>query len=234
MATYREIVSRIQNSLNTLTKDTFIPRRFILSVFKSKAEFFMAQKLYDKTLFRETSLFKWISCITMIEDDIIKCDKMEFKRCKSLMKSKKKLPKLLWSKYGSSIILVTNLDGTKNYDLISQTDYLNLIRRPNSEKFKGKYAILYPDNILYIPDSEVKKINVLIYTLDEKADDISDCDDCEDCNDCESYWDKEVSISDKMREVVFQETLKEVAMRVQIPLDANDNMDPNQKSQTVQ
>lgn len=230
MATYREIVSRIENSLNSLTKDTFIPRRYILSVFKSKAEFFMAQKLFDKTLFRETSLFKWVNCVQMVEEDVIKCGKLEFKRCKSLMKSKKKLPKVLWSKYGSSVILVTTIDGEKEYKLISQVDYMNLLKRPNSEKFIGKYALIYPDNYLYIPDSEVKMVNILMYTLDEKSDDSSDC---KDCDDCESYWDKEVSISDKIREVVIQETLKEVSMRLQVPKDENSNMDSNQKSATV-
>lgn len=218
---YREIVSRIQNSLNTLAKDTFIPRRFILSVFKSKAEFLMAQKLYDKTLFRETNLFKWINCVTMIEDDIVKCDKIEFKRCKSLMKSKKKLPKLLWSKYGASVLLVTNIDGTKEYKLISQADYINLVNRRNADKFLGKYAILYPDNHLYIPDSDVKAVNVLVYTLDEKSSDTSDCKDCEEC---QSYWDTEIEISDKIREVVMQETLKEISLRLQIPKDENDDL----------
>ena len=226
MATYREIVSRIENSLNSLTKDTFIPRRYILSVFKSKAEFFMAQKLFDKTLFRETSLFKWVNCVQMVEEDVIKCGKLEFKRCKSLMKSKKKLPKVLWSKYGSSVILVTTIDGEKEYKLISQVDYMNLLKRPNSEKFIGKFAIII-DDYLYLPDSEIKMVNILIYTLDEKADDLSDC---KECDDCESYWDKEVLISDKIREVVIQETLKEVSMRLQIPKDENPNSDSNIKS----
>lgn len=229
MATYREIVSRIENSLNSLTKDTFIPRRYTLSVFKSKAEFFMAQKLFDKTLFRETSLFKWVNCVQMVEEDMIKCGKLEFKRCKSLMKSKKKLPKVLWSKYGSSVILVTTIDGEKEYKLISQVDYMNLLKRPNSEKFIGKFAIII-DDYLYLPDSEIKMVNILIYTLDEKADDLSDC---KECDDCESYWDKEVLISDKIREVVIQETLKEVSMRLQVPLDSNPNLDPNEKGKTI-
>ncbi|MDR1019036.1 MAG: hypothetical protein LBM02_10100 [Lachnospiraceae bacterium] len=190
----------------------------------------MAQKLFDKTLFRETSLFKWINCVELIEEDVIKCGKLEFKRCKSLMKSKKKLPKTLWSKYGSSIILVTTIDGEKEYKLISQVDYMNLLKRPNNDKFKGKWAIIYPDNYIYLPDSEVRMVNILMYTLDEKADDSSDC---KDCSDCESYWDKEVSISDKVREVVIQETLKEIAMRIQIPKDENPNLDSNQKSATV-
>jgi len=229
--TYREIASRIQNGLNTLVKDTFIPRRYILSVFKSKAEFFMAQKLYDKTLYRETSLFKWINCITMLDEDAVKCNNVEFRGCKELVKSKKKLPKLLWSRYGSSIFMVSNIDGSKEYTLISQKDYLNIVKRAHSDKFLGNYAILYPDNHLYIPDSTVRKVNVLMYTLDETADDASDCEYSENC---ESYWDKEILISDKIREVVIQETIKEVSMRLQIPVDANSNLDANQKSQTVQ
>ena len=223
---YREIVSRVENSLNALAKDTFIPRRYILSVYKSKAGFLMAQKLYDKSLFRETNLFKWINCITMIEDDIVKCDKIEFKRCHNLMKSKNKLPKLLWSKYGASVFLVTNIDNSKEYKLITQSDYINLKNRRNADKFLGGYAILYPDNHIYIPDSEVKSINVLVYTLDEKADETSDCGDCKECI---NYWDTEINISDKIDEVVMQETIKEIAMRLQIPLDAKDNLNPNEK-----
>ena len=226
---YRELISRIENGLNALTKDMFIPRRYILSVFKSKAEFYMAQKLFDKTLYRESNLFKWINCVEMIEDDIIKCDKVEFKRCESLMKSKKKLPKLLWSRYGSSIIMVTNLDHSKKYNIITQSDYIVLKSRPNSEKFLGNYAI-YIDGYLYIPDSTVKSINILLYTMDEKADDISNC---KDCKDCESYYDKELLVSDKIREAVIQETLKEISTRIQIPKDENPNLDSNQKSQTI-
>lgn len=225
--TYKEIVSRIQNSLNTLAKDTFIPRRFILSVFKSKAEFLMAQKLYDKTLYRETNLFRWVNCITMIEDNIVKCDKIEFKRCNSLMKSKKKLPKLLWSRYGASIFLVTNIDSSKEYKLISQSDYINLVNRKNASKFLGKYAILYPDNHIYIPDSEVKSVNVLLYTLDEKTDEVSDC---ADCKECINYWETEIQVSDKILEVVIQETLKEITLRLQIPKDELDNLSSLEKN----
>lgn len=230
--TYREIISRIQNDLNSLTKDTYIPRRYILSVFKSKAEFLMTQKFYDKSIYRETNIFKWYSCVTMVEEDTFKCNKIELKRCKSIMKSKKKLPKLLFSRYGSSINLILNIDGSKEYKLITQTDYANMLKRANSDKFLGKFAIIYPDNHLYIPDSNVKKVDILLYTLDEKADDISDCEDNNQEN-CECYYDREVLISDKIRDVVIQESIKEISMRLQIPKDENSNMDSNIKSQSI-
>lgn len=226
--TYLEIVSRIQNHLNTLNKDMFIPRRFILSVVKSKGEFLMAQRFNEKSIFRETNLYEWLNCIKMTEVDTVKCGKIEFQTCDTAMKSKKKLPKLLWSRYGSSLIMVTNIDNSKQYEVITQTSYLNYKKMKGFDKFKGKYAILYPDGHLWIPDSTVKIINALVYTLDETASDICECDDTSD--NCQSYWDKEFNIPDKIREVAIQEALKDITVRLQIPKDENPQGDSNLKS----
>ena len=227
IVTYKEIVSRIQNNLNTLGKDMFIPRRFILSVFKSKAEFLMAQKFYDKSLFRETNLFKWIECIEMEEINAVTCNNIELQSCQTLMRSVKKLPKLIWTRYGSTALMVTNVDGSKNYTIISHSYYQTIRNKRNFDKFKGTFAIVYPDNKIVIPDVYVSRINVLLYTLDEKYD---NCD-CDGKSDCKSYWDKEFEISDKVIEVAFQETLKEVSMRIQIPKDELPDGDSNQKTQ---
>lgn len=233
--TYNEIVSRIQNNLNTLNKDMYIPRRFILSVFKSKAEFLMAQKFHDKSLFRETNLFRWIDCIDMEEIDHVRCGKIELQTCNIVMSSKCKLPKLLWTRYGSTALMVTNIDHSKEYKIISHSYYQSLKKTKNFEKFKGTFAIIYPDNKIVIPDSTVKKINVLLYTLDEKADDISNCDsNGSSSSGCQSYWEKELEISDKIAEVALQETLKEVMMRIQVPADENPNNDSNIKSREQQ
>ena len=227
--TYKEIVSRIQNNLNTLNKDMFIPRRFILSVFKSKAEFLMAQKFYDKSLFRETNLFKWIECIEMEEISPSTCPNVELRSCETLMRSVKKLPKLLWTRYGSTVLMVTNIDHSKTYTLISHSYYQTIKNKRTFDKFKGTFAIVYPDNKIVIPDTYVSRINVLLYTLDEKFDDISEC--CDENTRCQSYWEKEFEISDKVSEVALQETLKEVSMRIQIPKDELPDGDSNQKTQ---
>lgn len=229
--TYREVVSRIENTLNSVNKDGYIPRRYILSVFKSKGTFLMSQKLHDKSLYRETSLFKWINCVQLVEEDSIKCDKIELKRCESLMRTSKKLPELVWSKYGPSIIMITNIDGSREYKLIDSKVYSLLKKRKGFEQFKGKYAVIYPDNYLYIPDSKIKAINIMVLSLDEKLDDASECEGCN--KDCKNYWDTEVTISDKLLEVVISETLKEIVMRLQIPRDENPNLDSNEKSRVV-
>lgn len=231
--TYNEIVSRIQNTLNSASKDMYIPKRFILSVFKSKAEFFLIQKLDSKELFRENNLYKWIECVDMEEINSKKCGKVELQRCNTLMKTCKKLPKLIWGKYGSSIGMVTNMDDSKEYDLITQSYYNSIRKNKNFDKFKGNFAILYPDNHLYIPDSQVKKINIMLYSLDETSEDLQNCEN-EFESDCRSYWEKEFDLMEKISEIVISETIKEISMRLQIPKDSNDNLDPNIKSKEQQ
>lgn len=235
--TYNEVVSRIQNHLNTLAKDTFIPRRFILSVVKSKGEFLMAQKFNDKSLFRETNLFKWVRCISLEEVDTVKCGRIELQKCATAMVSKKKLPKLIWSRYGASVLMVTNLTEDKTYTVISPLQYSNMRKKRGFEKFMGKYAVIYPDGKIAIPDSTVTKINVLLYSLDEKLNDASDCDDCNDDENeggCKSYWDTEFDIPTKIREVAIQEALKDISLRLQVPKDENPQGDSNIKSREQQ
>lgn len=230
MKTYREIVGDIQELFNSTAKDTYIPRRLILSILKTNIKDFMSKKLNDKSLFRELNIFDWIECIDMVEDDIVKCPVIEFRRCNSLMKSKKPLPTLIWSRFGASIMAVTNIDESKKYDLISNLDYINLKKRKNFEKFKGKYAILGSDNHIYIPDSEVQVINVLLFSLDENK---FDCSSCSSDDECKSYWDTELNIPDKILSPSIDATIAKVSMRVQIPKDENPDLDSNIKSQTI-
>lgn len=223
---YNSIVSRIQQTLNSLTKDTYIPRRYILSVFKAKAESFMAQKFHDKSLFRETSLYEWIDCVCMEEVPPRKCG-VELKKCDTVMRSKHELPGMIWSRYGPSLITVTTIDGDKDYEIISHSYYSDIRNSPNFDKFKGNYAIVYPDNRLYIPDNTVRKVNVLIYSLDEKKNTLSECGSADNSVDCTNYWDTTIELSSKLSEAIFQETLREISMRLGIPFDADENNNPN-------
>ena len=226
---YGEIVSRIQNTLNSVNKDVYIPRRYILSIFKSKAEFLMAQKFYDKSLYRETNLYDWLECVDMEQMDRVLCNSIQLDNCEKAVRTKKKLPKLIWTRYGSTILMVTNIDHSKEYKLVTQAYYNTLKSKKNFNKFRGNFAIVYPDNRLVIPDSTVKKINILLYSLDETSNELSNCSDSSNVF-CGSYWDKLVTLSDKVGEVAIQETLKEVTLRMQIVPDENPQGDANIKS----
>lgn len=225
--TYNEVISRIQNTFNALNKDSYIPKRYILSVLKSKAEFIMSQKFNDKSLFRETNLFTWLNCVEMKEVDTYKCGVVEIEDCGKVMQTKIELPNLIWSRYGASILMVTNITNSKKYQLISPSEFLNLKDRSNFDKFRGKYAILYPDNKIIIPDNTVKKINVLLYTLDEKIISYNNCDGS---NDCKSYYEADFNVPDKLKETVIQEAIKEISLRIQIPKDEVPSGNSNEKT----
>ena len=232
MATYNEIVSRLELDLNSLSKDSRIPRRYILKTFKDTAEFFISQKLYDKSLFREMDMYKWIRCIKFKSENYISCGKIAFERCNSLMKSVKKVPKILSSKFGYAVLLITNIDNSKKYNIISMNDYINMANRPNFNKFKGKYIIFDADGYLYIPDSSIKLLNMLVITLDEKSEEFGECD--KECNDCINYWDMNIDIPAKLNELIYNETFNKLVRRLNIPKDENDDLDNFQKSKTIQ
>jgi hypothetical protein len=223
--TYNEAVSMIQEAFNAVSKDTYIPRRFILSVLKSKADILMAQRFNDKSLFRETNLYKWVRCISLEEVDTVRCGKVELQKCSTAMVSVKCLPKLIWSRYGASILMVTNITDDKEYTLTTPDEYIEKRKRRGFEKFMGRYAIVYPDGKIAIPDSTVKKINVLLYTLDENADDCSECSDEKDS--CKNYWDSEFNVPDKLRDIAIAQAAQFISPRLNIRKDENPNNDSN-------
>lgn len=232
--TNKELVSRVVNNLRALNKDQHISRRFILRTAKDKAKFYIAQKLHDRSLYREENLYKTIKCFQLKRDDVVKCDIVEFRRCSNLMKSVKKLPETIFTRFGASIVSVTSVGGeieftpttTQKYALQKNRQFALLIKPTN-------YYI--HDGYLYLPDSEVELVNIVLLpvSLDE-VDDASGCKE-KDCDSCKEGWEYEFNCPDKLLEIVVQETLKEIASFYKaVPVDENPNMDENQKTQTQQ
>lgn len=224
--TYGELVSGVMNTFNSVKKDMRIPKRYILHVFKENAQNLLSQKLRDRSLFREEDLFRWLNCVEMKEDNIIKCPIVEFRSCRQLMRSKKKLPKTINSKFGASILMVTTIDGEKVFQVKSLTEYKLMKNNRNYSKFKGKYAYL-SNGYLYIPDNEIEAVNILLLTLDEDSDEISTCSDVDGCT---SIWDREVKMSTKILTPAMQMTLQTISMRFNIPLDENSNLNTHEKT----
>ena len=214
MATYGDIVSRISNSLNSVSKDNRIPKRYILKVVKDIATFLIAQKLGDRSLYKESNPYITISCFELKPIEVVKCDIIEFRRCKSIMKSKHKLPRLIDSKYGASLKEVTALDDETEFKFTTPAQY-----RRDKNRGESDYKYYYiKDGYLYLLDVTVPRVNLYVLTLDEES-----VESCDKCNDCKSLWDYELNIPDKLLEAVTQETLKTISIRKQIPRDENAN-----------
>lgn len=227
--TNAQFVSDVINSVQSLTKDDHISRRFVLSRGRTKSTTYISQKLLDKTLYRESNLFTPIECLELKSDEIVKCEIIQFRRCKSLMKSKLPIPEPIFSRYGPAILRVVSLDdGT-------ELEYSNSFNITNDSKrqfgsFVKKYYIY--NGYLYIPDLEVEAIKLEILTLDvKKAMDMCGC--C-DADKCKTVWDYPFICPDKLYEPIVQETILEIAnIYKKIPKDENPNLDNHQKTQLV-
>jgi len=212
------LVSRIQSLLKGTSKDGRISRRLILKTAESKAKFLIAQKLNDRSLYREQNLYQTISCIELIDQDIIRCPIIEFKSCRSLKRSKLKLPELIHSKYGNSLKEVISIDGQYSFEPITPAQYR--LNKRRTLKTKTDYFYVQ-DGYLYLPDSEVEIVDIIILTTD--LYELEQCSSCSE-NKCKSAWDFEFICPDKLLEVVIQETIKELSLSKQIREDVNPNL----------
>lgn len=220
MLTEGKLADRILNTLRRTFKDRHTSRRFVLNIAKEKMKFFLAQKLSDITLYREENIYTTIPCLEMEEITSVNCPIVEFRRCNIIMRSKKKLPELIFSKYGDSIRLVSNVDDSERIDKTTPVKYINDSKRQGNNNNKPAYYVR-EDGHLYIVNKYIEVVNVQPLTLyraeARKAS-------CEECDECMSPLDFEFVGSDKLQELVVQETLKElIGTYLQIPPDPNPN-----------
>lgn len=200
------IVDRVQTQLRQLSKDRWMSSRFILHILEEKMKFLLSQKMLDRTLYRESNLYTQINCFEFEKVDRIKCDIIEFRTCQKIMKSTEKLPELLYSRFGDSIRIVTNLDQTERLDKTTPTDYV----RSRNRKFNYNPPMFYErGGYLYLLNTEMEAAFIELLTLDTETAENLDCG-CEK-QPCKSALEYPFIGSDKLKEIVVQQTIQELA-----------------------
>ena len=221
--TKKKIVDRIKTELRRLSKDRWMSNRFILSVLENKMSFLLSQKLRDRTLYRESNLYSQIGCFEFEKIDRIKCDIIEFRTCQKIMKSKHKLPELLYSRFGDSIKIVSNLDQTETLQKTIPTDYIRNKKRKQNYNPPAYYE---RGGYLYLLNTQMEAAFIELLTLDTETAENLDCD-CEK-NPCKSALEYNFIGSDKLIEPVIQQTLQELAQTyLQIPTDEKPDNNEN-------
>jgi hypothetical protein len=219
MTTHREIISKVKGVLKLNNRDEHMSSRFILKLLKDTASTLISQKWMDRTILGEMNLYTVIPCFEFEQIDSRNCGLIEFRMCKTLMKSKKPLPKLIFSRLGASIKDIVSLDGDFKFTIVDKSQY----QRNQKRRFNLKnevYVYLDADNYLYIPDHEILTVDLTILTLDTEK--VEDCSECKKQN-CKSYLDSEFKCPDKLLSTVFTETLKLAGMSINIKSDQNPN-----------
>lgn len=217
--TYKELISKVTNLLKLNNKDDAISRRFILKLFKDSATSLISQKLLDRTITNETNLYIQIECFDFELVETKVCDNIEFRLCKVLMRSKKPLPKLIFSRLGASIKEITTIDGNYNFIFVDKGQY----KRNKNRKYNLKdevYIYLGTDNHLYIPDREIRTVDLTVLT--SNPEDAAKCSSCAE-NSNLSIWDTVFNCPDKLQDVVFQQVIQQLGINRQIRDDQNPN-----------
>lgn len=232
MITNREFVTRIINDCGAITKDEHLSRRWILFIGRQTANTYIAQKFFDGSLSRELNLETVIRCMKMVRVKSIDCCFAEFRLCSVLMRSEKQIPGLIYGKMASAITMVSNIDNTMVFNRTDLWSYNNNKNRRFGNIERHLYYV--DDGYIWIPDTKIEAVNVRLITLErKKALALAGCN-CEEEQECVSEWDFEFICPDKLLDAVVSRTVQEVSMRLQVPADANPNMDQNQKTQTIQ
>jgi hypothetical protein len=155
----------------------------------------------------------------MIESSLIECTNVSISKCKKVMKSKKPLPEIFTSIYGS-LILIFNLTRDKDYIEINPVSYKSVLNQEYKAKNKGYFWI--ENKYLVIPDSEVEVVSALLLTADTSADPTTS-------SACGKILDSKFPCLDYLVSSVIELTTKQIYTSKQIPPDENSNLNYNMK-----
>lgn len=228
MITCGEFVSSVMNNLRFNTKDTWIPRRQVLSIGISKAKMLLAQRVDDFKLRNAFDLVSTISCFEMEEVDKITCENINIRNCKTLYKSVKKLPEVVYGRSTNSIFSVSSIDESKYFES-KAPEKINMSKTLKYQRNKEDFYYFIENGHLYVT-AEVEAVKVRLIAL--RGVEVEECE-CKKTDNCKSGWDYQFPITDLLLDSVRTQTIQELIMTAQIPKDENPNMDSNSKSQTV-
>lgn len=220
-----EFVSQISGILKSNNKDNRIPKRLILKVGQDAATFLIAQKLMDRTISSETNLFTTIPCFEFEKVESKNCPSLEFRLCKTLMKSKEPLPKLVFSRLGASIRDIVALDGDFTFTFVDEAQYRRNKKRQQQLKDQV-FVYLGTDNHLYVPDREILSLDLTILTTDTIA--AGDCSACIEKDCTKSSWQYNFIAPDKLVETIKDITIQRLQATRTLPEDQSpDNREGN-------
>lgn len=205
MMTNKEAVSKIINSFKLLNKDERISRRYVLRLLRDASKNLISQKLLDRTISEEQNLYSKIECFEFEKVEVVSCPIIEFRKCTTLMRSKRKLPELVFSRNGASIKEIVSVDDLTEVYLTTPDQY----RRDRKRKYyhnEDTYLYVDSDNYAYIVDKEVYAVNITVLTI--KTDEVAASSACSKDLDCKSGWEYDFIVPDKLQDTVFKEVLQ--------------------------
>lgn len=152
-------ISRVRNTLKLVKDDPFITDRYIYSLLLKYAKTILNRDSKLMSFFYNTSLFKTLPCIDLIEVDKIEACCSGISTGCTIKRSKDKLPSITSLNDGLVIRSVATLDYST---VVNKTDpgvYANMTKTSGFKYNKNKYYWII-NSYLYIPDVEWESVAV--------------------------------------------------------------------------
>lgn len=199
--TVREIVSELATDIRAMNLDDRVSFRYLYSKFKGKVEYFLRLESKSREILKDVNVWKTISCVELEDVNNNTCGYID--NCSSLKRSKIKLPKAMNSSYGP-IIKVFTIDGRTELSITKSSEYTDYTNREYSSK---KIAYWIEDQYLYIPNTTIQAVKVMLIPENEAEVDALN----NSTGGCTSALDATVSYPDYIITLAKQEVLKEIS-----------------------
>ena len=157
MQSVREVISEVRIDLRANNIDDWLPSAYIHSKLIDATSLFVKREADDKRLQRYPDLWVTIECLEMEEVDLIQCCDLDIPKCKTVMRSKKKLPNAFSTRFGY-VLKVSSVDYDRDYLPTTPREYKYITNREFVDKSKRYYWI--ENGHLSIPGSLVQNVRV--------------------------------------------------------------------------
>lgn len=157
MQTVREVISEVRIDLRANNIDEWVPSKYLHSKLQDAASLFIKREADDKRLQKYMDLWVTIDCLEMEEVPLIQCCDLDIPNCKTVMRSKKKLPDVYSTRYGY-VLTVSSVDYGRNYTATTPREYQYILNREFVDKSKRYFWI--ENGHLIIPGSMVQNVRV--------------------------------------------------------------------------
>ena len=162
----KDFVSEITNDLRALNIDDRISPRYILSKGRGYAEVYIKRENDQRKLYDYDDIWLTVPCIAMEPSNNIECCGISIPKCKTWMKSKKKIPELYLTGQGPAVKELQSLRGDLTFNKTTPRDYEKIMKRRYQNK-DFKY-FWFENDYLVIPDVEVEFVTLVAFFKDKK------------------------------------------------------------------
>lgn len=197
-----QILSELATDIKSINVDDRTSFRYLHSKFLGKIQYFLRLESKSREILKDPNVWKTISCVDLIDVNNNSCGYID--SCNTLKRSKVALPETLVTNSGP-VIKVFTIDGRTELSVTKAQEFTDYSNREYASK---RLAFWIEDKYLYIPNTTIEAVKVMLIPKDESEVDAANG---STTTGCTSALDATISYPDYLITLAKQEVLKEIS-----------------------